>query len=256
MPERPELAHLRAAAKAGDMAAAGELSEILLDDDDLAGAEYWSRKAVASGSVAAQMVLGIVLSDMGNEEEGTSWLRAAAASKDPQFADKAGDAASVLFIELMQKLKVGHVRPEQVNFDEAEQWMKTAMAAGIGVPHEYFEELKRDRWSDAQSGAGQGSGAGVLQTFDVSSVMFYDGSGHRLGPSMCTLTTTKFIIDDARGGISQILLRDITGISTPSRFASPKLLRITCPGVAYDVYCRNKGQRNHLSASLSRAILG
>lgn len=96
----------------------------------------------------------------------------------------------------------------------------------------------------------------MLQTFDVSFVTFYDGSGHRLGPSMCTLTRTRLIINDARGGISQILLRDIIGVSTPSRLAAPKLLRIKAPAVAYDIDCRSKDQKNLLEAWLSRAIRG
>jgi hypothetical protein len=252
MSKRRELANLRAAAKAGDMAAAGELSEILLDDDDLAGAEYWSRMAAPSGNPTAKMVLGIVLSEKGNDEEGTSLLKAAASSKDPQFAETAGEAASVLLISLLQRASAGQVRVEQKDLDEAENWMEIAEAAGYGVPQDGLELLERARRGEVQGGASQGSGSDVLQTFEVDSVMFYDGSGHRLGRSVCTLTRTRLIIDDARGGISQILLRDITGVSSPLR----KQLRITAPGVAYDIYCLSKDQKNDFGAWLSEAIRG
>jgi hypothetical protein len=87
-------------------------------------------------------------------------------------------------------------------------------------------------------------------------VVAYNGSGHRLGPSVCTLTKTRLIIDDARGGISQIQLRDINGVSTPGRMVSPKMLRITASGVAYDIYCVSKDQKYQLEAWLSKAIRG
>lgn len=70
-------------------------------------------------------------------------------------------------------------------------------------------------------GAMSDSGQRPIQEFDVSSVMFYDGTGHRLGPSRCALTSERLIIDDARGGVHQILLRDISGLSTPGRLVSP-----------------------------------
>lgn len=107
-----------------------------------------------------------------------------------------------------------------------------------------------------RSARGGGAGDEVLQTFEVDSVMFYDGSGHRLGPSICTLTMTRLIIDDARGGISQILLRDITGMSTPGRLISPKLLRISVPAAAYDIYCASKDQKHQLEAWLAKAVRG
>jgi hypothetical protein len=101
-----------------------------------------------------------------------------------------------------------------------------------------------------------GDDDGAPQTFEVSSVMYYDGGGHRLGPSLCTLTRTHFIIEDARGGISQILVRDINGVSTPGRTVSPKQIRITAPGVAYDIYCHSKDQKYQLEESFRRAIRG
>ena len=256
MSNRRELARLRAAAKAGDMAAAGELSEILLDDDDLAGAEYWSRIAAPSGDITAKMVLGILLCDKGNDEEGISWLKAAASSKDLKFTTVAGMAAAVLGRSLLERIHAGHIPREQKNLDEVEHWMKIAIAAGYEVAQGDLEVLERTRRGETQGRASQGSGGDVLQTFDVSFVTFYDGSGHCLGPSMCTLTRTRFIINDARGGISQILLRDISGVSTPSRIAAPKLLRIKASAVAYDIDCRSKDQKNLLEAWLSRAICG
>jgi hypothetical protein len=256
MSKRRELARLRAAAEAGDVAAAVELSDILMDDDDLAGAEYWSRKAAASGNVTGMMNLGIVLSDKGNPEEGDSWLKTAASSKDPQFTSTAGMAAGVLGRSLLERILAGLIPPEEKNFDEVEHWFKIFAASGYEVAQkdlEYLESIRRDK---AQGGANQGSGDDVLQTFEVSYVTFYDGSGHRLGPSRCTLTRTRLIIDDARGGIHQILLRDISGISTPSRFGDPKTLRISLPGQAYDVTFKSKDQKYSAEGCLSRAIHG
>jgi hypothetical protein len=54
--------------------------------------------------------------------------------------------------------------------------------------------------------------------------------------------------------MSQIRLRDISGISTPGRIVSPKQLRISVPGAAYDVYCKSKDQKNQLEAWLYKAI--
>jgi Double zinc ribbon len=114
------------------------------------------------------------------------------------------------------------------------------------------------RRSSVRDGAGQSrtSGEKTLQEFTVKYVTFYDGSGHRLGPSECTLTNTRLIIHDARGGIHQILLRDISGISTPSRLAAPKMMRISLPGHAYDIDCNNKDQKYAIEAWLDQAIRG
>src|SRR6185437_14552301 len=172
MSNRRELARLRAAAKAGDMA----------------GAEYWSRIAAPSGDITAKMVLGILLCDKGNDEEGISWLKAAASSKDPKFTTVAGMAAAVLGRSLLERIHAGHIPREQKNLDEVEHWMKIAIAAGYEVAQGDLEVLERTRRGETQGRASQGSGGDVLQTFDVSFVTFYDGSGHCLGPSMFTLT--------------------------------------------------------------------
>ena len=129
-------------------------------------------------------------------------------------------------------------------------------AANIEDAVAQLERLKKYRAANTPDGARQGSGSDVLQTLEVDSVIFYDGSGHRLGQSVCTLTRSRLIIDDARGGISQIQLRDITGMSTPGRIISPKQLRITAPGIAYDIYFLSKDQKYDFEAWLSEAIRG
>jgi hypothetical protein len=100
------------------------------------------------------------------------------------------------------------------------------------------------------------AGEKKLQEFNAKYVTFYDGSGHRLGPSECTLTTMRLIIADARGGIHQILLRDISGIGTPSRLAAPKMLRIKLLGQTYDIDCVSRDQKSDLESWLSQAIRG
>jgi hypothetical protein len=95
-----------------------------------------------------------------------------------------------------------------------------------------------------------------LREFQVKFVTFYDGTGHRLGPSECTLTSTRLIISDVKGGINQILLRDISGVSIPSRVAAPKMLRISLPGQAYDIDCLSKDQANAVAYWLGQAIRG
>ena len=95
-----------------------------------------------------------------------------------------------------------------------------------------------------------------LREFQVKYVTFYDGTGHRLGPSDCTLTSTRLIISDIKGGIHQVLLRDISGISMPSRVAAPKMLRISLPGHAYDIDCNTKDQTNAVAYWLGEAIRG
>jgi hypothetical protein len=254
MSKRRELTRLRAAAEAGDMAAAGELSEILMDDDDLTGAEHWSRMAASSGDITGQLVLGLLLDEKGKYEEGVSWLKAAASSKDPEFARPAGMAATCLWRSLLERIIVGRIPAEQQNLDEVEHWMKIADAAGYAVAQEDLELLERTRRGGVQGGAGQGSGGDVLKTFEVRDVTFYDGSEHRLGPSTVSFTRKGVIIDDARGGINQILLRDIRGVNTPARLTASKLLRVTTPGVAYDFWCKSKDQRELLEDWLTEGV--
>jgi hypothetical protein len=95
-----------------------------------------------------------------------------------------------------------------------------------------------------------------LREFQVKHVTFYDGTGHRLGPSECALTSTRLIISDVEGGIHQLLLRNISGISMPPRSAAPKMLRISIPGQAYDIDCNTKDQTNAVAYWLGEAIRG
>lgn len=96
----------------------------------------------------------------------------------------------------------------------------------------------------------------ALRQFEVDYVTFYDGTGHRLGPSECTLTGTRLIVNDVRGGIHQIQLRDISGIGMPSRSAAPKMLRISLPGQAYDIGCKTKDQTDAVAYWIGQAIRG
>jgi hypothetical protein len=109
------------------------------------------------------------------------------------------------------------------------------------------------RASASQSSA---SAEKTLQGFTVKYVTFYDGSGHRLGPSECTLTNRRLIINDARGGMHQILLLDISEISTPPRLAGPRMLRISLPTQAYLIDCSSKDQKFAIEAWLGQAIRG
>jgi hypothetical protein len=116
--------------------------------------------------------------------------------------------------------------------------------------------MRQAKRASAQNSASQSSSPeeAKLQEFTVKYVTFYDGSGHRLGPSECTLTSRRLIISDVRGGIHQILLRDIAGISMPSKLAAPKMLRISLPGLAYDIDCISRDQKNAIEVWLGQAI--
>lgn len=241
MSKRSEMARLRRAAEAGDLAAANELGDMLEDDGDIVGADAWFRRTATAGDSYGALSLGILLSDAGKPVEGAKWLKTAASSENPEDAKLAEVAAAALGRNLLNRDKL----------DEAEHWLTIGAEAGIDSAEEDLEKLRIAR------GGGGGGGAprtDVLQTFEVDSIMFYDGSGHRLGPSICTLTRTRLMIDDARGGMSQIRLRDISGISTPGRIISPKQLRISVPGAAYDIYCTSKDQKNQFEAWLYKAI--
>jgi hypothetical protein len=240
MSKRGELARLRQAAEAGDTDAAVELADMLTDEGDLSGGERWNRRAAEANNHDGIVGLGIVLCVMGKFEEAEPWLRKGAA--DPRHAEMPGYCEYVL----------GRCLVDLQKFDEAEQWLAIGAAANVEDAVEQLERLRKYRADKTPGSARQGSGGDVLQTFEVDSVMFYDGSGHRLGRSVCTLTRSRLIIDDARGGISQIRLRDITGVSSPLR----KQLRITAPGVAYDIYCLSKDQKYDFGARLSEAIRG
>jgi uncharacterized OB-fold protein len=117
-------------------------------------------------------------------------------------------------------------------------------------------DIRQAKRSSVQDNISQSSSSGEakLQEFTVKYVTFYDGSGHRLGPSECTLTSRRLIISDVKGGIHQILLRDIAGISMPSKLAAPKMLRISLPGLAYDIDCVSRDQKNAIEAWLGQAI--
>jgi len=225
---------LRKAAKSGDVDAALDLADMLKDDGDTAGAEYWFRFAATRGHLDAAACLGTMLCLRGEVEEAEPWLRKAATSDDPQAAQEAATLLGMCLYDLGE-------------LDEAEQWLTMGADAGDDMAAEYLDKLRKDRDR-------AGGGSDVLQNFDVDSVMFYDGSGHRLGPSVCTLTRTRLLIEDYRGGLSQILLRDINGVSTPGRIASPKMLRITAGRVAYDIYCVSEDQKYQFEAWLSEAI--
>jgi tetratricopeptide (TPR) repeat protein len=238
---RSEENQLRKAAQRGDMNAAYDLADMLEEDMDLDGAEHWYRVAATAGLMDAVGDLGLLLLKEARYDEAEPWLRKAAASTDPepQINQHNAEVLGACLLELGQ-------------LDEAEQWLVIAADAGFDFAVKALDRLRNERANPARGGAG----SDVLQTFEVDSVMFYDGSGHRLGPSVCTLTRTRLIIDDARGGISQIQLRDINGVSTPGRMVSPKMLRITAAGVAYDIYCLSKDQKYQLEAWLSKAIRG
>jgi len=246
MSRRRDEGRLQRAAEAGDMEAATSLADMLEDDGDLSGAERWNRVAATAGDMHGALGLGLILAGKGNLEQAAEWLRTAATSKNPPSEKMAALAAGALGRALLQLNDI----------DEAEAWIEKGAAAGFEEAQEDLEKLQRIRSGHTEHGASSGSSSETLQAFEVSGVMFFDGSGHRLGPSLCTLTRTRFIIEDARGGISQILLRDINGVSTPGRIVSPKQLRITSPGVAYDIYCESKDQKNLLESWLARAIRG
>jgi hypothetical protein len=242
MSRRSEQARLRRAAETGDSVAANNLGDMLEEDGALAEAEHWFRQTAAAGDTYGTLSLGLLLCDAGKPVEGAKWLKTAASSNDPENPRLVEIAAAALGRNLLDRDK----------FDEAEHWLTIAAEAGVDQAEEDLERLRVAR----NGGDHRSPGDDVLQTFEVASIMFYDGSGHRLGPSVCTLTRTRLIIDDARGGMSQILLRDINGISTPGRIVSPKQLRISVPGAAYDIYCQSKDQKNQLEGWLYGAIRG
>jgi TPR repeat protein len=237
MPDRREMARLRQAAEAGDMDAATELADLLMDEEDLSGAEQWNRRAAEAGNHDGIMGVGIVLCRQGRFEAAEPWLRKGVA--DPRSAELRGYCEAVL----------GKCLFSLGMFDEAEQWLAIGAAADIDFAVRDLEKIRKNRAEGTLESIRHGSPKQVMQTFDVDSVMFYDGVGHRLGSAMCTLTRERFIID-ARGGIHQILLRDITGVSARAR----KMVRITATGVAYDIYCRSKDQRYDLEVWLSEGI--
>jgi tetratricopeptide (TPR) repeat protein len=244
MSNRREEARLRRAAETGDAHAAVELGRMLDENGDVSGAVRWYRLAATSGDIDGAVYLGLTLCDNGNWEEGAKWLKMAANSNDPEYKEMAELAAGAL----------GRAMLELNNLDEAERWLKKAVAAGVEMARNDLEELQRTRSERTQGETSRGSGDEVLQTFEVRDFTFYDGSEHRLGPSTVSLTRRGVIIDDARGGVSQILLRDIQGVRPPSRIGAAKLLRVTTQGVAYDFWCKSKAQRELLEDWLVEGV--
>jgi hypothetical protein len=93
-----------------------------------------------------------------------------------------------------------------------------------------------------------------LREFDVHSAVMADGTRHLLGPAECTLTRTRLILGDMRGGMHQIFLEDITSINSVSR----KTLRIFLPGRGrtYDMSFKTRDQTNAVAYWISQAIRG
>jgi hypothetical protein len=242
MSRRSDEARLRKAAELGDVNAANDLADLLEEGGDNVGAERWYRFAAVAGDMKSAADLGRLLWTREALEEAEIWLRKAATSNNPEDPMPAKYGAALLGKCLIDLAQPG----------EAEQWLIIGADAGLDFAAEALERLRKQ---EAKGPLG-GPGSDVLQTFEVDSVMFYDGSGHRLGQSVCTLTRTRLIIDDAYGGISQIRLRDINGVSTPGRIVSSKMFRITVAGVAYDIYCTSKDQKYLFEAWLSEAIHG
>jgi hypothetical protein len=104
--------------------------------------------------------------------------------------------------------------------------------------------------------SGEKMGRGQNYQFEVDSVMYYDGSGRRLGPSVCTVTPEKIIIDDARGGIHQIRVRDISGTGMKTMFPPAKQLRINLQLSTYDIYCKTKNQKEQMEYLIGQSIRG
>jgi len=234
MSRRSEEKALRKAAEGGDLHSALALAQTFEEDGDKASAEGWYRFAAMRDDLDGAAELGRMLCQRGEFGEAEPWLRKATASDDQQTAQYGAAVLGMCLRELDRD-------------DEAEQWLIIGADAGIDFAVDALEKLRKER-----AGGGRGSGSDVLQTFEVAFVMFYDGSGHRLGRSVCTLTRTRLIIEDARGGISQIQVRDINRVRTMLR----KTLRVEAPGVAYDIDCVSKDQKNQLEAWLSKAIRG
>ena len=187
MSRQSDEARLRQAAEAGDMDAATELAGMLVEDGDLSGAEQWNRRAAEADNHDGIVDLGVVLMRQGRFEEAEPWLRKGAT--DPRHEEAPGFCEAVL----------GHCLFMLGRFDEAEQWLATGAAANIDIAVADLEKLRKARAEGNLESIRHGSPKQVMQTFDVDSVMFYDGVGHRLGQSVCTLTRESFIIDDARG---------------------------------------------------------
>lgn len=231
------------AAEAGQIHAATDLGCMLEKNGDIPGAEFWYRLAASADDMCAAICLGELLSQGGRFEEGVEWLKRAALSKDPEWADLAASGLGLRFMD-------------RRNLDEAERWFRVALAAGYVKAKEGLRAVDQLRRDEAQAKVRRSPCDESLQTFEVTSVMFYDGSGHRLGPSFCSLTNTRLIIDSFRGGIRQVSLQNINSVSSPSNVISPLMLRINVPGAAYDIYCKNRDQKDHLEAWISRAIRG
>ena len=179
MSKRREVGRLRQAAQAGDMEAATELADMLEHEGDLSGAERWNRYAAEAGDLDGTVGLGILLCKKQNFEEAELWLRKAVA--DPKHTEAPGFCEAVLGKCLLSLGKL----------DEAEQWLAIGAAANIDFAVEDLERLTKARADGTLSNPRQGPGSDVLQTFDVDSIIFYDGSGHRLGSSICTLTRSR-----------------------------------------------------------------
>jgi len=96
----------------------------------------------------------------------------------------------------------------------------------------------------------------LIADFNLKYVMYYDGTGHRLGPSHCKLTNRRLVINDAIGDTHQILVKDIAAVGPPQSSLLSKSVNVELRGApaVYQLDCRDRNQMKAVLFSLQMAI--
>jgi hypothetical protein len=94
----------------------------------------------------------------------------------------------------------------------------------------------------------------LLSKFHISGATYYDGVGHHLTESECTLTNMRLTIEDSRGKTQQILLRDITGVTPHMGFGSKSVDINVGNAYAIHLYCKGRERVREVAGILNEAM--
>jgi hypothetical protein len=97
-----------------------------------------------------------------------------------------------------------------------------------------------------------------IKEFAVERASFYPtlkSAATHLSQAKCTLTAQRLIISGGKGGIHQMSLGNISGLTTPYKL-NAKTLRISLPGQMYELSCNDRDHKKTIEQWLSDAISG
>ena len=90
--------------------------------------------------------------------------------------------------------------------------------------------------------------------FDISGATYYDGAAHHLGPSKCTLTSMRLMIEDRTGKTQQLHLRNITGVTPHTGLVNKSVDINVGSSYAIHLYCKPNARVREIAGLLNEAM--